>query len=61
MGIEEAKGTHHLNESGKRHFLLLDQKQLIPADVFGVELIGRFAEVPSEHRDGVQVKPNGCL
>ena len=26
MGIEEPKGAHHLDESGKRHFLLLDQK-----------------------------------
>jgi hypothetical protein len=34
---------------------------LIPADVFGVELIGWFAEVLSEHGNGVQVKSNGCL
>jgi pimeloyl-ACP methyl ester carboxylesterase len=61
MGIEEPEGTYHLDESGKRHFLLLDQKQLIPADVFGVELIGWFAEVLSEHGNGVQVKSNGCL
>jgi len=61
MGIEEAEGTDHLDERGKRDFLLVHQEQLIEANVVGIELIGWNAEVLSEHGDGVKVKSNGCL
>jgi hypothetical protein len=37
----------------------LHQKELIQANVLGVELIGWNAEVLSEYGDGVQVKSNG--
>ena len=59
VGVEEAEGTDHLDESGKRHLLLLGEEQLIEANMLSAELIGWFAEVLSERGDGVQVKSNG--
>jgi hypothetical protein len=61
MSVKEAESTHHLDEGGKRHLLLLGQKQLIEANVLGAELIGWLTEVLSERGNGVQVKSNGCV
>jgi hypothetical protein len=48
LGVEKAQCTDHLDVSGARDFLLPDQEKLIEANVLGAELIGWFAEVPSD-------------
>jgi len=55
MGIKESQYADHLNEGGPRYFLLLDQKQLVLANVLGTEPIRWLAEVLGELGYAVQI------
>ena len=58
VGVEEAQSADHLNEGRLRHLFLLDEEDLILANMLGVELIGRLAEMSSKLGDGVHVNPD---
>jgi hypothetical protein len=58
VGIEEAKCADHLDEGRPRHFLLLNQEQLVLADVLGTEPVGCLAEVLGKLGDGAQINPD---
>jgi hypothetical protein len=47
--------AYGLEVSGLRHSYLFDQQQLIAANRLGIELIGRFGEVPSELGNDLQI------
>ena len=59
VGVEKAQSADHLNIGRKRNLFLFHQEQLVLANVFGAELVWRFAEVPGELVDAMQVNPDG--
>src|SRR6266852_2426967 len=59
VGIEKAQRADQLDASGLRCLFVLDQEQLVLANMLGAELVGWLMEVFGELGDRVQVKTDG--
>jgi hypothetical protein len=57
FGYRNSERADDLDGSGLRHSFLFDEEKLIAANVLSIELIGWFAEMPSERGDYMQVNP----
>ncbi len=59
VGIEKTQRRPSCNAGGLRCLFLLDQEQLVLANMLWTELIGRLAKMFCELRNRVQVNPDG--
>ena len=58
MGVQESQRADQLNTGGLRCLLVLDQEQLVLANLLGAELVGWLVEVSSKLGDRVQIEAN---
>src|SRR5437016_11146291 len=57
--IEEPQSTHSLHDGGPGNLFLLDQKELISADLLRTQVLGGGPEMLGEIGDTVQIRAHG--